>query len=71
MKIVNPWCRFLVEELRELQEAIIRSMVEQEGNGVAQDLPKHSASAKCQRSLAHTLFIEYRPASWQKTVSRR
>ncbi len=33
-------CGFLVEELRELQRAVTRSVVEQEGNGVAEDLPK-------------------------------
>ncbi len=37
-------CRFLVEELRELQGAIASPMVEQEGNCVAKDLPQQPAS---------------------------
>ena len=30
-----------------------------------------SLFVKCQRSLAHTRFMEYLPVSWQKTVSIR
>ena len=37
-------CGFLVEELRELQGSVTRSMVEQEGNGVAENLPEQPAS---------------------------
>jgi len=36
-------CRFLVEGLRELKRAVTRSVVEQEGHGVAQDLPQQPA----------------------------
>jgi hypothetical protein len=38
--IVDPMCRFLAEELEELQRLVANPMVEQEGNRVAQDLPK-------------------------------
>jgi hypothetical protein len=43
-RLVNPMCGFLVEELRESQGSVTRSMVEQEGNGVAEDLPQQPAS---------------------------
>src|ERR671926_709957 len=42
-QLVNPMCGFLVDELRELQRAVARTVVEQEGDGVAEDLPQQPA----------------------------
>ena len=39
----NPMCKFLEKEPRELQRSVALLMVEQESDGVTQDLPKQPA----------------------------
>jgi hypothetical protein len=52
----NPMCRFLVQELRELQRAVTRSVVEQERHGVVQDIPQQPADQVPKVFGPHSLY---------------
>jgi hypothetical protein len=56
--LINPVCGFLVEELGELQGSVTRSMVEQEGNAVREDLPQQPASQVPKVLGPHSLFMQ-------------
>ena len=51
-----------------MQGPVTSVVVEQEGNGVVKTFLS-SLPLKCQRTLARTLCMEYRPVSGLKTVS--
>jgi hypothetical protein len=48
--------RVLVEEFRELQRTVTRSVVEQEGNGVAEDLAQQPADQVPKIFGPHSLY---------------
>ena len=53
----------MVEELRELHRTVTRSVVEQEGDGVAEDLPEQHASLVPGILRPPPLLMEYRSVS--------